>query len=239
MKTFNQIIIANVLSLLMTFTAGAQATGKTTYKLPQATLILPDGKVLDPSKLDSLYKAWGDGRVTLMHSREDDEKGIVRVVRVTDEMIKQQQERENKQKLAFAAMLDKPAPDFELKDLQGNRWSLQKLRGKVVVLNFWFTSCAPCIQEMPALNKLVESYNSKEVVFLALAFNDTKQVNTFLQTHTFSYTILPGSGEVDKKFNISSWPTSIVIDKEGNIKKIMNASPKIREDLATAIDALK
>ncbi|MBO9562096.1 MAG: TlpA family protein disulfide reductase [Niastella sp.] len=237
MKAFHQIV--NALSLLLAFTAGAQTTGKTTYKMPQATLLLPDGRVLDPGKLDSLYKVWGDGRVSFMHSREDDEKGIVRVIRVTDEMIQQQLDREHKQKLAFAAMLDNPAPDFELKDMQGNRWSLQELRGKVVVLNFWFTSCAPCIQEMPALNKLVQSYNGKEVVFLALAFNDAKQVNTFLQTHSFNYTILPGSGEVDKKYNISSWPTSIVIDKEGNIKKIMNSSPKVREELEAVINTLK
>jgi len=239
MKTFHQIIIANVLSLLMTFTAGAQVTEKTTYRLPQATLVLPDGKVLAPDKLDSLYKVWGDGRVTFMHSREDDEKGIVRVVRVTDEMKQQQLDRENKQKLDFAAMLDKPAPDFELKDLQGNSWSLQELRGKVVVLNFWFTSCAPCIQEMPELNKLVQSYKSKEVVFLAMTFNDTKQVNTFLQKNTFSYTILPDSREVNNKYQVSSYPTSIVIDKEGNVKKIMGSSPKIREDLEATINALK
>jgi peroxiredoxin len=239
MKAIHQIIIANILSLLMTFTAGAQTTGKTTYKMPQAALLLPDGRVLDPGKLDSLYKVWGDGRVSFMHSKEDDEKGIIRVIRVTDEMIQQQQNREAAQKLTFATMLDKPAPDFELKDLQGNRWSLQELRGKVVVLNFWFTTCAPCIQEMPELNKLVQSYNGKEVVFLALAFNDTKQLNTFLQKQAFNYTILPDSREVNNKYQVSSYPTSMVIDKEGNVKKIMGSSPKIREDLETVINALK
>jgi peroxiredoxin len=64
-------------------------------------------------------------------------------------------------------------------------------------------------------------------------------LNTFLQKQTFNYTILPDSREVNNKYQVSSYPTSMVIDKEGNVKKIIGSSPKIREDLETAINALK
>jgi len=229
MKAYQPIIVTVLLSVLTVFHTKAQ----------QTTYLLPDGRALAADKMDSLNEAWGKGRVLFTHSKADDEKGIIRLTRLTDEM---QQEFENQRKerqKAFAAMLNNPAPDFELKDLQNNRWSLKELRGKIVVLNFWFTSCAPCIQEMPELNQLVQSYDSKNVVFLGLTHNDAKQVNTFLQKHAFSYTQLPGSHEVDKKYQVSSWPTSMVIDKEGNIKKIIGSSPKIREELAGAINALQ
>jgi peroxiredoxin len=163
----------------------------------------------------------------------------MRLVRITDEMKQKMDDQRNKSKQGFAAMLNKPAPDFELKDLQGKRWSLKELRGKIVVLNFWFTSCAPCIQEMPELNKLVRAYDSKNVVFLGLANNKAKQVETFLQKHTFTYALLPDADEVANKYQVSSWPTSIVIDKKGDVKIITGSSPKIREELEAAINSLQ
>ena len=53
-----------------------------------------------------------------------------------------------------------PALDFIAKDLNGNIYKLSDFRGKVVVLNFWFTKCGPCVAEMPALNELVAFYKS-------------------------------------------------------------------------------
>jgi peroxiredoxin len=202
------------------------------------TYLLPDGKVFAIEKLDSLNKAWGAGRVTFKHSQEDDAKGIIHLVRVTDEMKRMADKRDAERTLASSALLNKPAAAFSLTDLQGNTWSLKRLRGKIVVLNFWFTSCAPCIQEMPKLNELVKTYEGKNVVFLALTFNSREQVKTFQKKRTFNYTLLPGSGEVDKKYQVGLWPTSIVIDQAGDVKMIMNSSPKVREEIASAINSL-
>jgi peroxiredoxin len=229
MKTFHQIILASLLSVLAVFNTEAQTI----------TYLLPDGSVLAPGKLDSINKAWGADRVMMKHSAEDDEKGIMRLFRMTDEMKQKLDDQYNKERQSAEALLNKPAPDFELNDLQGNRWSLKDLRGKIVVLNFWFTSCPPCIQEMPELNKLVQEYGNKDVVFLGLTYNNAEQVNTFLQKRAFSYTQLPHSHEVDTRYQVSSWPTSIVIDQAGNVKKIVGSSPKIREELKAVIDALK
>ncbi len=239
MTTFNQIILASLLSVLTVFNTAAQVTGKTIPTSKQTTFLLPDGSVLAPGKLDSLNKAWGADRVMHMHNKEDDEKDIVRLVRMTDEMKQQLENQHNKIEKNFEAMLNKPAPDFELNDLQGNRWSSKELRGKIVVLNFWFTSCPPCVAEMPELNKLVQKYGNENVVFLGLTYNNAAQVNTFLQKRTFSYTQLPNSHEVDTKYQVSSWPTSFVIDKKGTVKKIIGSSPKIREELEAVIDSLQ
>jgi len=51
----------------------------------------------------------------------------------------------------------KPVTNFEFKDMNGNLYTLASLKGKVVVLNFWFSTCVPCIEEVPELNMLVEN----------------------------------------------------------------------------------
>jgi peroxiredoxin len=215
-----------------------QVSSDTTRSKKQTTYLLPDGRALSLAKWDSLEQAWGKGRIILQHTEEDDKKGTIHLVRLTDEMLQQMADRDRESKKALAALLDKPAPDFELKDLRGKQWSLKALRGKIVVLNFWFTSCIPCIGEMPELNKLTKIYHANNVVFLGLTFNNTEQINLFLKKRSFDYVLLPGSHEVDEKYKISSWPTSIIIDKQGNIKKILHSDPNIREELGTTIDSL-
>ena len=55
-------------------------------------------------------------------------------------------------------VLDKPVPDINLTTITGQKFQLKRMKGKVIVLNFWFTHCIPCIEELPALNKLVKAY---------------------------------------------------------------------------------
>jgi peroxiredoxin len=57
-----------------------------------------------------------------------------------------------------SCLLGVTAPNFEATTLDNKRIELSKLKGQVVVINFWFTRCQPCIEEMPGFNKLVESY---------------------------------------------------------------------------------
>lgn len=58
-------------------------------------------------------------------------------------------------------------PDFEAKTLAGKILSRKSLKGKIVVMNFWFIGCKPCVAELPALNKLVQHYKAKDIVFIA------------------------------------------------------------------------
>jgi peroxiredoxin len=119
------------------------------------------------------------------------------------------------------------APAFNLTSLDGKIFELASLRGKVVVLNFWFTGCVPCVAEMPKLNELVEKFKDDDVVFIAPTWDSKTVLQTFLKNHTFKYNIVPsamrlivntysnGTGEV-------AMPTSIIIDKEGNIHTRIN-----------------
>lgn len=85
----------------------------------------------------------------------------------------------------------KPALPFTVKALDGKTYDITKLKGKAVVLNFWFIGCPPCRQEIPGLNTLVKEYAKKDVVFLALALDDEKSLNDFLKKTPFTYSIVP------------------------------------------------
>jgi peroxiredoxin len=110
------------------------------------------------------------------------------------------------------------APEFSGTDLNGHAIDLKALKGKTVILNFWFTSCAPCIQEIPELNDLVAKYkDDSSVVFLAVTYNSLSDVKAFLKHKDFKFNILAGRADIIKQYGISGYPTSLVIDKSGNV----------------------
>jgi peroxiredoxin len=110
-----------------------------------------------------------------------------------------------------------PLPDFSFKDINGNAISLQKLKGKPIVINFWFTACVPCIEEMPALNELKEKFKNSDVVFLSMTFESKKQVMDFLKKHKFYFTAIPNA--IDYCNNITEiYPLTLFINREGIVQ---------------------
>ena len=111
------------------------------------------------------------------------------------------------------AMIGKPAIPFTITDIAGNNYTLESLKGKVVVLNFWFIECKPCVMEIPDLNKLVEKYQGKDVVFLAIANNDKAKIQKFLEKQPYNYNLIAGNVKVANDYGIMAFPTHIIIDK--------------------------
>ncbi|MGI8467591.1 MAG: TlpA family protein disulfide reductase [Pyrinomonadaceae bacterium] len=121
------------------------------------------------------------------------------------------------------------APPFTLLSMDGTEYNLEKLRGKIVVINLWETFCPPSITEMPELNALVEKYKDKEIVFLAPAPDEKAVLEGFLQKHPFSYQVLPNGFNIIKQYAphkksddlqkksgfIMLLPTHLVIDQTG------------------------
>ncbi|MCG2616662.1 TlpA family protein disulfide reductase [Terrimonas sp. NA20] len=111
----------------------------------------------------------------------------------------------------------KPA-SFVAKDLEGNKYKLKDLIGKVVILNFWFVNCGPCRTEIPELNKLVEEYkDSSNVVFLAVALDEEKEVKRFVEKIPFNYQMITNGRYITAEYGITVYPTHAVIDKEGKV----------------------
>ncbi|RUA32030.1 MAG: hypothetical protein DSY76_00835 [Bacteroidetes bacterium] len=128
----------------------------------------------------------------------------------------------------------KKAPDFEVTDLQGKTYKLSELNDKTVVLNFWFTTCKPCMIEIPELNELVKE--NKDVIFLGLATDKEDNVKSFLKKHPFEYHIIANSRDIVKLYDVSSFPTHYII-KNGIIQnKFIGLSSDIKEKIQNSID---
>lgn len=110
------------------------------------------------------------------------------------------------------------ATDFSLENIKGKKYTLSELSGKVVVLNFWFIACQPCIMEMPDLNELVTEFKDKEVVFIAIALNTKKELKKFLRKTKFNYSIIEDGQVMANSYHVKGYPTNIILDKSGVIQ---------------------
>jgi len=114
------------------------------------------------------------------------------------------------------------APDFQLQDLEEKPVSLSELRGKPVMLNFWSTSCYPCVFEMPYMQEVHEEWSAKGLALLAINIDGTSsQVTEFSDSLTLSFPMLLGAKtDVPGKYNLRYIPTTFFIDKEGIIQSM-------------------
>ena len=111
------------------------------------------------------------------------------------------------------------APDFALDDLTGKRVTLKEQRGKVVFLNFWATWCAPCIREMPMMEKLHKDLGKDGLVVLAINFQETpNQVKEFFREHNLTFTaLLDRDGKVFELYQAWALPMSAIVNKRGEL----------------------
>jgi thiol-disulfide isomerase/thioredoxin len=136
--------------------------------------------------------------------------------------------KEEKQKL-----MDKmPVPDesksfrtgtkfgtFNETDINGNRYKSKDMKGKVIVINFWFINCPPCRMEIPELNEMVASYkDNKDVIFIGIALDERYELQEFLKTFPFDYNIIENGRNLASSYRVSSFPTHVVVDRDGKVK---------------------
>ncbi|RMH36777.1 MAG: TlpA family protein disulfide reductase [Nitrospirae bacterium] len=113
-----------------------------------------------------------------------------------------------------------PAPDFELRDLEGKVHRLSDYRGNVVLLNFWATWCEPCRKEMPAMQAAYERLKDRGFVVLAInELEDVEQVREHIQKygHTFEVLLDPDN-RVANQYGVVGLPVSVFVDQEGRIQ---------------------
>jgi peroxiredoxin len=123
--------------------------------------------------------------------------------------------------LAYALM-DKPsAPAATFTTLEGKSIALADLRGKVVLVNFWATSCPGCIKEMPGMVETYNEYKDRgfEIVAVAMSYDPPNYVANFVQTRQLPFPVaLDVNGEHARAFgNVQVTPTAFIIDKDGRI----------------------
>jgi peroxiredoxin len=112
------------------------------------------------------------------------------------------------------------APRFALKDLKGNTFRLEDLKGKVVLLNFFATWCGPCRQEVPELVKLYERFRDRglEIVGISLDMEGAAVLDPFVKQYRIPYPIVLGTRQTVLDYGgVRGIPTSFLIDREGSI----------------------
>jgi thiol-disulfide isomerase/thioredoxin len=107
--------------------------------------------------------------------------------------------------------------NFKEKTIRGNRIELDKLKGKVVVLNFWFVGCPPCRMEIPELNELTKEFAGKEVVFLGIALDGQSAVEQFIMKTPFDYQQIASGQSIANQYGVKGYPTHAVMDKSGKV----------------------
>jgi peroxiredoxin len=116
------------------------------------------------------------------------------------------------------------APDFELVTTEGKHIKLSELRGKRLIVNMWATWCPPCKAEVPELERFYEEHHNEGIEILAVDLTDSEKrsadVATFIKDYKITYpVVLDERGEVAKKYQVTSIPTTYVINSKGIIQQ--------------------
>jgi cytochrome c biogenesis protein CcmG/thiol:disulfide interchange protein DsbE len=122
-------------------------------------------------------------------------------------------------KLAAAAAPAATAPDFRRDDLAGRPVRLSDYRGKVVLLDFWATWCAPCLEEMPTFVRWQKQYGPARLQVIGVSMDDEAQpVQRFIKKTPVGYPIIMGDTELEKLYGgVLGLPLTYLIDVHGHI----------------------
>lgn len=120
-----------------------------------------------------------------------------------------------------------PAPPLTVKQLlqapEGAKTTWPDLRGKAVVLEFWATWCAPCVEQIPHWNALAERFRDRPIQFVAVGSEDPETVSQFLEKRPMAGWIgLDPDGAVFKAYGVEGVPFTVLVDAKGVVRAITN-----------------
>lgn len=122
-----------------------------------------------------------------------------------------------------------PAPSFRLHDLQGREVTLEALRGRVVLLNFWATWCGPCLYEIPDLIAVDRAFDDGQAVVVGISVDAAgpEAVKAFAEKMGMTYPVLLADRQVIDAYRINPIPASFLIDRQGILRgKMLGPRPK-------------
>jgi thiol-disulfide isomerase/thioredoxin len=138
-------------------------------------------------------------------------------------------------------LVGQPAPAFELRDLEGHRVSLDQLRGKIIMLDFWATWCGPCQISMPIMDRLQKEF-SGDVVLLAIDVMEPEEtVREYVSRQNVrSKVLLDPEGSVGEVYGSGAIPMQVIIDQQGVVQHVnVGLSPRREASLREQINRLR
>ncbi|MBE5317645.1 TlpA family protein disulfide reductase [Pedobacter sp. MR2016-19] len=122
------------------------------------------------------------------------------------------------QETFFEDLIGTDLPSFNGLTINKKPFSNADLKNQVVVINFWFEKCPPCITEMPELNNLVSKYGKKGVRFIGITHDAPASARRFQKRNGYKYEIVSLSKDEIRKLNINhGFPSNVLVGKDGKI----------------------
>ena len=118
------------------------------------------------------------------------------------------------------------APKFGITTIDNFKFKQNGSNDHVFVINFWFMGCKPCVEEIPLMNELVDDYQGKKVVFLALNPVDSREtiIRHFFPKHNLKYEIAPIGRDIVKRYCVFMYPSHFVLDQDSKVIRAFAAS---------------
>jgi len=210
-----------IVLLAVCFTASSQYTytifyNNKQYKVDQKSIVKDSaGKVHD-------YNSWANmlttGEYDIRPVDADSDKSGFLLVKLSSEEQMRRIKQAPKPRGTRVFTDGKKIASFSAFDMNGAKVDLKELKGKIVVLNFWFIRCPPCRLERPYLNQLVQEYKTdSSVVFIAVALDPKFQLENFLKDNPFDYQVIPDGREIADNYMVDQYPTHVILNDEGRV----------------------
>jgi len=142
------------------------------------------------------------------------------------------------------SLIDFPAPQFEITDMDGNIVSLEDYEGRTVFINFWQTTCAPCVRELPAFADFADTQGEEGAAILAINFDETTgDISAFFEANDIPDVpvALDPDSAVRRTYGVEMIPTTFVVDGDGVVRfmKLGEMSFEEMEEYITILETIE
>ena len=126
-----------------------------------------------------------------------------------------------------------PFPQFSEKDMDGHTWTNDSVKGRVMVINLWYSGCGPCRAEMPILSEWKEQLPN--VMFFSATYHDAETVKRITDKHHFTWTHLVEAKDMMAWIGYEGFPLTIVVDKKGIVRHAVHGTNETKREELLAI----